>query len=113
MHRNSSRHVWPLHAPIGNNSHRLSLEPARIFKDHQHGSVLKPATPLLCNFRFLQRHSAVTSLWNGAFSCCRARFSVLPMKTSSALGLVVTLTSSRRECRSYWTSYSPGEGALT
>jgi len=32
------------------------------------------------------------------------------MKTSSALGLVVTPTSSRKGCRSCWTSYSAGEG---
>src|SRR5439155_22041672 len=77
--------------------------------DYQHGSALKPATPPSSSSHSLRRHSAVTSPWSGAFSCCQARFSVLLMQTSSALGLVVTLSSSRKGCRSCWTSYSAGE----
>src|SRR5262249_19460752 len=83
------------------------------FRDYRHGSGLKPATPPSSSSRSLRRHSAVTSPWSGAFSCCRARFSVLLTKTSSVLGLVVTLTSFRKECRSCWTSYYAGESALT
>src|SRR5436305_9177963 len=112
MHRSSSRHVWPLHAPIESNLHRSSRKPARTSRDSQHGSVLKPATLPSYKSRSPQRHSAVTSPWNGAFSCCQARFSALLMTTSSALGLVVTFTSSRKGCQSCWTSYSAGEGPL-
>jgi hypothetical protein len=60
-----------------------------------------------------RRHSAVILPWNGACSCCRARFSVLLTTTSSVLGFVVTRTSSRKGCRSCWTSYYAGESALT
>src|SRR5437879_3774063 len=76
--------------------------------NYRHGDVLKPVTPPSSSSHSLRRHSAVTSPWSGAYSCCQARFSVLLMKTSSALGLVVTLTSSRKGCRSCWTSYSAG-----
>src|SRR5258708_17765881 len=113
MHRSSSRHAWPLHAPIESNSHRPSRKPARTSRGYQHGSLLKPGTPPSSRSRSLRRHSAVTLPWSGASACCRARFSVLLMKTSSVLGLVVTRTSSRKGCRSCWTSYYAGEGALT